>query len=86
MPVSGTLPVLVSVNTWAGSKAQAKAGSGQFRVTVPKFRVVGVSVAAITGGGGGVAPNSTAPTSTALLVFLALPKKSEARRRRVRRG
>src|SRR4029077_298473 len=79
MPVSGTVPVLVSVNTWAGSSAQAaiwaRVVPGQLRVSAPKLRVVGVRVASAPPPPPAVSPNSTAPLSKAP-TGLVLPKKS----------
>jgi hypothetical protein len=44
---------------------------------LPRCPVLGEIEVRVGAGGSGAAPNSTAPTSTALLVFLALPKKSK---------
>jgi hypothetical protein len=72
-PVNGTFPVLVRVNICTG---QAPVPVAEQPLVALGLHVVGVSVAAITGGGGGVAPNSTAPLSKAAPAGLPLPKKS----------
>src|SRR6516165_4710426 len=69
MPVSGTLPVLVSVNAWAGSRAQAaipRPVPGQLAAWTGAH-VAGVSEAAITG----ATPVPVSPTGEPVTATLA---------------